>query len=77
MQVTDPAGSPIAALDLQLRYGQPSRGAAYPSFMSVVARPYGSVLALWPAFEEVKLEPGALPGATGKPNTERPQNPPE
>jgi sugar lactone lactonase YvrE len=73
MQVANPAGGPIAALDVKLRYGQPSTGAAYPSFMSVVESPDGNVLALRPALrvEEVRVEPTEKAGS--KPNPEQPQ----
>jgi len=73
MQVANPAGSAIAALDVKLRYGQPSTGAAYPSFMSVVESPDGNVLALRPALrvEEVRVERTEPVG--NKPNPEQPQ----
>ena len=73
MQVANPAGSAIAALDVKLRYGQPGSGAAYPSFMSVVESPDGNVLALRPALtvEEVRVEPTETVGS--KPSPEQPQ----
>jgi sugar lactone lactonase YvrE len=73
MQVASAAGGPIAALDVKLRYGQPSSGAAYPSFMSVLESPDGNVLALRPALtvEEVRVEPAKKGGS--KPSPEQPQ----
>lgn len=58
MLVSDPAGNPVAAFDIKVRYGQPSNGAAFPSFVCVAENPDGSVLALCPALtiEVVKLE---------------------
>lgn len=59
MLVVDPEGKRLAAMGVQVPYGQPSRGGATPSFVSVVETHDGSVLALRPplTIDVIKLEP--------------------
>jgi len=75
MQVANPAGSQVAELDVQIRYGQPSQARMFPSFMSVVESPDGRMLALRPAsqVEEVRLEPADNASGTNKPKNEQPK----
>jgi len=58
MLISDPAGSPLAALDIQIPYGQPGRRGAFPSFLAMAPKRDGSMLALRPGgtIEVVKLE---------------------
>ena len=48
MLISDQAGSPLAALDVQIPYGQPPRRGAFPSFLAMAPNRDGSMLALRP-----------------------------
>ena len=58
MLISDPAGSPLAALDIQVPYGQVGRRGGLPSFLAMAPKRDGSMLALRPGgtIEIVKLE---------------------
>jgi hypothetical protein len=58
MLISDQAGNPLAAVGVQLRYGQPSTRGAFPSFLAMAPKRDGSMLALRPegTIEVVKLQ---------------------